>query len=207
MRMPLLEPNPSKPSRVYRPRSGGGISAPVNITPPEISGTGGELVGTEITVTSPGTWTNSPTSYTYQWRRGELTNIEAATASSYTLTAADMNESITCVVVAYNAEGRSDDGVSAAFTPAAATLSNTGAPSASDDNGGAAPANLFTSDGSWLSNPPNPTFSYAWTGGALGSPTSATTSAADPGNYTCEVTANNGYSSPFSANSNTVTLS
>ena len=41
--------------------------APLNTVAPVISGTAS--VGQTLTVTSDGTWTNTPTSYTYQWRR------------------------------------------------------------------------------------------------------------------------------------------
>src|ERR671936_843835 len=39
---------------------------------------------------SEGTWLNSPTSYTYSWRR-DASGISGATSSSYKLTSADVN--------------------------------------------------------------------------------------------------------------------
>jgi surface protein len=74
--------------------------APVNSTPPVISGT--TTLGSVLTTTN-GTWTNSPTSYAYQWKRG-ATNI-GTNANTYTLVNADAGQSITCVVTATNAGG------------------------------------------------------------------------------------------------------
>src|SRR5690606_24220506 len=42
--------------------------------------------------------------FTRQWRRG-ATNIASATGTTYTLVAADVGQSITCVVTATNAAG------------------------------------------------------------------------------------------------------
>lgn len=74
--------------------------APVNSTLPVISGA--TTLGSVLTTTN-GTWTNSPISYTYQWKRG-ATNIGTNT-NTYTLVAADSTASITCVVTATNASG------------------------------------------------------------------------------------------------------
>jgi len=74
---------------------------PVNTVAPTASGTG--AVGSTLTATS-GTWTNSPTSYTYQWRRNGV-NIAGATASTYVVVSADVNTTLTCRVSAVNAGG------------------------------------------------------------------------------------------------------
>jgi hypothetical protein len=74
--------------------------APVNYSPPVISGT--TSVGSVLTTTN-GAWTNSPTSYTYQWKR-VATNI-GTNANTYTLVQADAAQDITCVVTATNAGG------------------------------------------------------------------------------------------------------
>lgn len=209
--MPLREPYPSlKPPRVYRPSvgpAGGGIAVPVNITPPERDGIGGEDVGTTISCISNGTWENSPTSFEYEWHNG-FGPIVGATNSFYVLTADDINSGIHCVVTAINAGGASLPAETETYMTAAARLINTAAPFAVDDNGGAAPANLTTNDGTWDSNPPNPTFAYEWklNGGYFGGSNAATIAAADPGDYVCEVTASNGYATPSTASSNTVTL-
>jgi hypothetical protein len=83
---------------------GAGISgpppAPVNTAAPVISGT--PSVGSVLTTTD-GTWTNSPTSFSYQWKRG-ATNI-GIVDNTYTLVQADAAHNITCVVTAINAGG------------------------------------------------------------------------------------------------------
>ena len=77
------------------------IFAPVNTSPPVISGTG--TVGQTLTSTV-GNWTYVPTSYTYQWLRNGA-NIAGATASTYTLAAADSGESVSMELTAINAAG------------------------------------------------------------------------------------------------------
>ena len=76
------------------------VSAPVNTIAPVISGT--TTLGSVLTTTD-GIWTNSPTSFAYQWKRG-ATNI-GTNANTYTLVVADTNENITCVVTGTNAIG------------------------------------------------------------------------------------------------------
>lgn len=71
---------------------------PANTVAPSISGN--QWQGQVLTTTN-GTWTNSPTTFTYQWRRGGV-DIGGATASTYTLVAADRGTNITCVVTASN---------------------------------------------------------------------------------------------------------
>ena len=75
-------------------------AAPVNTVLPNV--TGSAVVGNVLSTTN-GTWTNSPTSYAYQWKRG-ATNI-GTNANTYTLVNADAGQSITCVVTATNAGG------------------------------------------------------------------------------------------------------
>jgi hypothetical protein len=76
-------------------------TAPVNTVLPVVSGTN-YYVG-DVLTTTDGTWTSSPTSFTYQWKRG-ATNI-GTNANTYTLVTADANTNITCVVTATNASG------------------------------------------------------------------------------------------------------
>src|SRR3954467_10464992 len=80
---------------------GGGVSAPVNTVLPAISGT--PTQGQTLSV-SNGTWTNSPTSYAYQWKASG-SNISGATSSTYLLTASEVGATITCTVTATNAGG------------------------------------------------------------------------------------------------------
>lgn len=80
---------------------GAGAAAPTNSVAPVISGT--TTVGQTLSTTN-GTWANSPTSYTYQWKR-DGSNISSATASTYVVVGADSGASITCAVTATNAAG------------------------------------------------------------------------------------------------------
>ena len=77
------------------------LTAPVNTVLPVISGTA--QVGSTLSTTT-GTWTESPTGYTYQWKRGG-TNISGATASTYLLVSADNAATITVTVTATNIAG------------------------------------------------------------------------------------------------------
>jgi hypothetical protein len=75
--------------------------APVNTVAPVLSGTA--TVGQTLSVTN-GTWTNPPTSYSYDWRRNG-TSIGAANQNTYGLTVTDNGANITCVVTATNSGG------------------------------------------------------------------------------------------------------
>ena len=75
-------------------------SAPVKTVAPVISGT--TTLGSVLTSTT-GTWTNSPSSFAYQWISGVL-NV-GTNANTYTLVQADSASAITCVVTATNASG------------------------------------------------------------------------------------------------------
>src|SRR5207248_3184644 len=69
---------------------------------------------------APGTWLNSPTSYAYTWQR-DGTNISGATGSSYTLASSDVNQLVTCTVVASNLLGSGAPAVSLPITPTTAS--------------------------------------------------------------------------------------
>ena len=93
---------------------GASATAPVNLTLP--SGWASSLYVDGQITTTDGTWTGSPTSYSYQWKRG-ATNI-GTNANTYTLVSADAGLNITCVVTATNAIG-STPATSNVFVPSA----------------------------------------------------------------------------------------
>jgi hypothetical protein len=91
-------------------------SVPVNTGAPVISGS--PYNGQTLTTTN-GTWSGSPTSYTYQWEDcnssgASCTSIAGATGTEYTLTGADVEHTIRVVIVAHNASGPSAPAESAA---------------------------------------------------------------------------------------------
>jgi hypothetical protein len=94
------------------------LGAPENTALPVVSGTAQQ--GSALSTTN-GTWTNSPTSFSYAWKDCNLsgescTTISGATSSSYTLKEADVGHTIRSVVTATNAGG-STSATSAATSP------------------------------------------------------------------------------------------
>jgi len=174
--------------------------APVNIVAPGISGT--TTLGSVLTSTYGG-WNNTPTSYTFQWKRG-ATNI-GTNATTYTLVAADSGAAITCVVTATNASG-STPATSNTITAQTYTAPvNTIAPVIS---GSTTLGSTLTSTTGAFNGNPSPTYSYQWKRGATNIGTNSSTYIlvlADSGAaITCVVTATNALGSS-SATSNTIT--
>ena len=83
-------------------------TAPQNTGLPTITGTAQQ--GQTLTA-SNGSWSGSPTSYTYQWQdctsSTSCTNITGATNSTHTLQSSDVGDTIDIVVTATNASGPS----------------------------------------------------------------------------------------------------
>jgi len=103
--------------------------APTNTVIPVITGTA--RTGTTLTA-SNGSWTGSPTSYTYQWKRantvgGSYTDIASAVNSTYVLTDSDIGKYIKVAVSAINSAGTSSAVLSAA-TSAVVDLSDSVVP-------------------------------------------------------------------------------
>ena len=136
-------------------------AAPANAAKPTISGT--EKAGSTLTAAN-GTWSNSPTSYTYQWRRcatdgSACSDITGATSKTYTLTTNDVRHTVRVIVTAKNADGSANATsdptgvIGSANGPA-----NTVKPSVS---GSTLPGSELTvSNGSW--NPAATSYLYQW---------------------------------------------
>jgi len=82
-------------------------AAPRNSSRPSVSGD--TTVGQELTADT-GTWTNNPTSYTYQWRRCDTNpfqcvDVNGATGKTYGVREADIGFRMDVVVTATNSKG------------------------------------------------------------------------------------------------------
>jgi predicted actin-binding protein len=142
---------------------GQATAAPSNTSLPSISGSARD--GSLLTA-SHGSWTNSPTSYAYQWQRcdaqgGSCADIAGATSNHYTVQTADVGHRLRVQVTATNSSG---SGVAVSrptdvVQPTGTAPKNTSPPTISGTP--QAGATLTVSPGSW-SGTPAPTFSYQW---------------------------------------------
>lgn len=136
-------------------------SPPLSTAPPSEQGIAQQ--GQTLTE-SHGTWTNSPTSFTYSWQRCDsggvnCTPISGATAASYTLVPADVGATIVVAETATNTFGTSSPATSppsavVSAPPLAATAPPTisGTPQQGQT--------LTEANGTWTNNPTG--FSYQW---------------------------------------------
>lgn len=114
-------------------RAAGG-TPPTNTGTPTISGTAQQ---NETLTTSDGTWTGSPTSYTYAWSRcnangDQCAAIAGATAQTYKLGATDVGHTLRATVTAKNGGGSADaTSVPTAVVSSAAAPKNTAPPTIS----------------------------------------------------------------------------
>ena len=103
--MPTVQSTHARPRR---PSSAPNSGAPQNQTRPTI--TGDTTVG-EVLTADPGTWSNSPTSYAYQWQRCDLDasvcfDVGGATNKAYGVRDADVGYRLAVVVTATNSTGK-----------------------------------------------------------------------------------------------------
>ncbi len=81
-------------------------SPPVNTAAPAVSGTAQQG---QTLAASTGSWSNSPSSYAYQWQdcssSSSCSNVSGATSSSYVLQSSDVGKTIDVVVTASNGGG------------------------------------------------------------------------------------------------------
>ncbi len=143
----------------------GPTEAPSNTVLPSVTGTAAE--GETLTAMR-GSWTESPTSYAYQWQDcsktgGACTNINAATSSSYKLQEGDVGHTVRIEVTARNVVGSTKASsetteVVVAEASVPAPVNSGGLPSISgvDEEGQL----LSASPGSWTNDPTG--FSYRW---------------------------------------------
>jgi hypothetical protein len=136
------------------------IGAPAVMTAPAISGTDQQ---NDKLSASEGTWTNSPTSYAYQWSRcdpikGTCAQISGATSSTWVLGSSDVGSTLEVTVTASNATGGTP--ATSAQTPVVlpAAPVNNGLPTI---GGTAAQGDLLSAfNGGWLYSPSS--FAYQW---------------------------------------------
>jgi hypothetical protein len=134
---------------------------PSNVFPPLISG--GAAQGQALTE-SHGTWTNAPTSYSFQWEDCDGSGqacvaIAGATGASYVLTAADVGHTIVVQETASNSGG---SGTPADSAPTAVVLpavpSNVLPPTIAGTS--TQGQTLIESHGAWTNNPSS--YTYVW---------------------------------------------
>jgi hypothetical protein len=131
-------------------------TAPVNTVAPNVTGL--QYIGDLLTTTN-GTWTGSPTSYSYQWKRG-VTNI-GTNANTYTLVTADAGLNITCVVTATNATGSTNATSNIYETYPLAAPTNITAPSIDAITTWMVGMTIGFTGNTWSGNPV-PTLTYQW---------------------------------------------
>ncbi len=133
---------------------------PVNSSPPTI--TGNTQQGQKLTE-AHGTWTNSPTGYTYQWQRcdsagANCTAISGATAQTYVLVVADAGHTIRVLETASNEVGAGAPASSAATAEVSEVPVNTALPTITGTSQQG--KTLTELHGTWTNGPTG--YSYQW---------------------------------------------
>ena len=140
---------------------GASKAAPANTSPPTISGT--ERAGETLTASS-GSWSNSPTSFSYRWQRcnssgSSCGNISGANNQTYQLQKGDAGRRVRVSVTAKNADGSAN--ATSAPTGVIAqgqAPANTSLPTISGTP--KAGQTLTATTGSWSNSPTH--YDYQW---------------------------------------------
>jgi hypothetical protein len=209
----LTGPSAGEYSPVYASQVVRLIAGSVALSPPAggVGGVKGKTNGQTLTC-QPGTWTNSPTGYTYQWNL-DASPVTTATASdTYSVATADQGHSLTCTVVASNGAGPGTPATSAPVpVPSGTTTTPTGptttpvGPSKTLGvpvdtvpprvSGTPTPGHrLACSNGTWTNGPTGYIYRWARDGVALAgatTPSYAVEIGDEAGSLTCTVTASN----------------
>jgi hypothetical protein len=136
-----------------------GGNAPVNLVAPIVSGTN-FYVGDVLTTTN-GTWSGSPTSFTYQWYNVSLgDDIVGATNNTYTLLIANADMEINCKVFGTNAVGTGQGNSNIIATEFLFAPANVIEPELSTEGVNVGDT-ISILGNTWGGNPP-PTLSYKW---------------------------------------------
>jgi hypothetical protein len=165
-------------------------TAPVNVVLPVISGS--PVVGNTLTATQ-GTWTESPTSFAFQWLANGSA-ISGATSSTFVATSGQVGDNLTVRVTATNSIG-SAAATSTAVGPVTATViapTNSVLPVISGSP--IVGSTLTTTTGTWTGSPTGFTEQWLANGSAISGATATTfvpTSAQLTDNITVTVTATN----------------
>jgi hypothetical protein len=141
-------------------------AAPSNTVPPAIAGTA--AVGQTLT-TSDGTWTESPTSFTYQWLRcaasggapdgSDCAVIGGATTNSYVVATGDVGFRLRVRVTAVNGDGQA----TVASNATAIVVAQAGPPNTQPPTISGTPtvgSTLTANPGTWTGT--SVTFTYQW---------------------------------------------
>ena len=134
--------------------------------PPSVSAApsvSGQTTQGQSLSTSNGSWTNEPSSYSYQWQTcdssgNNCSNISSAAQSTYTLTAANVGHTLRSVVTATNGggSGSASSAPTSVVTPTAPSSMAVPAVTGSTVQG----QTLSTSNGSWTGSPSS--YGYRW---------------------------------------------
>jgi prepilin-type N-terminal cleavage/methylation domain-containing protein len=189
------------------------LSIPSNSVAPALSSSSA-AVGTVISATT-GTWSPTPTSYTYAWwwSDGTPTAISGATSSSYTPVSGDAGHTLICKVSATNAGGTSGAVSSNATSAVTNSPTNSVAPALSSTSP-AVGAAVTVTNGTWSGSPSSYTYAWWWADGTPAAISGATSSsytpvAGDIGHtLLCKVTAtgSGGTSSAVSSNTSSAVV-